>query len=308
MNTQIAPVIRYQTVKDFVASQPKAQEHYDNSSVLLIDDAKIKYDADFFSRIELPKEYKKIGTNDGVTLSPFIISGLNLVRNPKNPLTKFIKDDLLLSKLVYEFFSLDVQMRKLLNATFPGFQRARSYNCTFRLCPTRSEGLHYDYFLKGAALDPRYRKQTRIKIFLNVDSVSRVWRVGPTLKNYLAGFSDVLPDELPADLNTLNFFLDRIGFVEKCEATTVEIPPGGAIIANGATVAHEVVYGNRMVALEMLGVNPRLSPGFKGEYTEVLNWMQDAGFGVSTDFASFLEQVDGLPSGVERARKKAIQE
>ncbi len=306
MSLKIAPLIRYATLAEFVASQPDAQAQYENSAVLLIDDAQVSYDSDFFSKITLPSKFKKIGTVDGVTLSPYIMEEAGLVRNPGNPLTKVVRDDVLLAKLVYEFYSLDIQMRKMAAAMFPGFRRA-SYNCTFRLVPTRAEGLHFDYFLNGAPLDARKADQTRIKIFLNVDDAPRVWRVGPTLKEYLMNSKDSLPDALPADLNTLTFLLDRIGYVEKCDAVTVEIPPGGAVIANGATVAHEIVYGNRMIAIEILGVNPKHMPGFKGERIEVLGWLKDAGFQASTNFSGILEGIKGLPSGIDRSQSRGEQ-
>lgn len=146
--------------------------------------------------------------------------------------------------------------------------------------------------------------KTRVKIFLNLDAVDRVWRVGPTLPDFLKISRGVLPDVLPADLNTLNYLIDRIGNAERCAAVEVRIPPGGAVIANGATVGHEIVYGNRMAAIEIVGENTAFVNGFEGERRASVQWMKDAGYELSTDFDGILKSLEGVPSGIDRAKER----
>ncbi len=305
MENPIAPVHRYSSQLDLFKNRNDAQSLYQNNSALVVDDSGISYDKDFFSVVEMPEKHKKIGSRNGVTLTPFVLKNGDLVRNPDNSLSGIIKKDSFLSKLAYEFRNIEVQLQKFVRTMFPGVKPAGSYNCTFRLVPTRSEGLHFDYFAEGSAMDNSVPK-TRVKIFLNLDAVDRVWRVGPTLPDFLKISRSVLPDVLPADLNTLNYLIDRIGYAERCAGVEVHIPPGGVVIANGATVAHEIVYGNRMAAIEVVGENTAFVNGFEGERRASEHWMKTAGYELSTNFDGILKSLEGVPSGLDRAKERLL--
>lgn len=306
MKSEIAAVSQYETVAELIAAQPDPEIQYNSGNALILSDAGITYDAAFFERIELPEKYRKIGTINGVTKTPYRMKGDGLIRNPDNMLSSIIKKDAVLGKLVYEFGHIETGLHKLVGIIFPTFDFRKLTNCTFRLYPSRNEGLHFDYFMKGAPYHTQQLDLTRVKIFLNIDSKNRIWHLGPTLKEYLRCAKDVLPGTLPADLNVLCYLIDKIGYLENCDVRTVEIPPGGAVIANGSTVAHEVVFGDRMAAIEATGFNtqPQFSEASR-ERMEVRRWIQEAGFDVSTDFAGFQKQYHDLPGSYERSRDRA---
>lgn len=303
MNDPIAPIFHYASRLELIRNLTEVQLLYQDNSVILLEDAGFSFDREFFSVVELPEKYKKIGTYNGVTLTPYVLKDRKLVRNKENLLSSIIKQDNFLSKLVYEFRNLEIQMQGLVESAFPKLKAGLNSNCTFRLFPTREEGLHFDYFSKGKPMGSNASK-TRLKIFFNLDNADRVWRVGPTLPDFLRISRGVLPDCLPEDLNTLNFLIDRVGDVERCASVEVRIPPGGAVITNGATVAHEIVYGNRMTAIEIVGENTGFLDGFKGEHLEAIRWMKDAGFQNSRDFDGFLQSLEQEPSGLERAKQR----
>ena len=152
MVAPIAPILKYSSFSDAKNSQKEFQSRYENNSAILLEDAGVLFDRDFFSVVSMPEKYKKIGTMNGVTLAPFVLKDGVLVRNKKNSLSNIIKHDNFLSKVVYEFHNIEIQLTAIIAKLFPGVKKGNTYNCTFRLVPTRSEGLHFDYFSNGAPL------------------------------------------------------------------------------------------------------------------------------------------------------------
>jgi hypothetical protein len=63
----------------------------------------------------------------------------------------------------------------------------------------------------------------------------------------------------------------------------VEIPPRGIVFANGATVVHQVLYGNRMVALEGFAPKSALQPSSVCEWDAVRSWIEAAGYAARDD-------------------------
>jgi len=57
----------------------------------------------------------------------------------------------------------------------------------------------------------------------------------------------------------------------------VEIPPRGIVFANGATVVHQVVFGQRMVALEALMPRENVAAS---EWDCIGDWIKQAGYGL----------------------------
>jgi hypothetical protein len=79
----------------------------------------------------------------------------------------------------------------------------------------------------------------------------------------------------------LSQLIDKSGVLDSAPRVKVEIPPRGIIFANGSTVVHQVVYGNRTVALE--GAMPDSSLYLKdgSEWANLENWIVEAGYSIA---------------------------
>jgi hypothetical protein len=117
------------------------------------------------------------------------------------------------------------------------------------------------------------RELLRLKFFFNVDTESRVWNIGPSLPELLRHWGKRLGPNLPVDLNMVCHRINESGLLSDVPMTRVEIPPGGIVFANGATVVHQVLYGRRMVALE--GFVPRKGLGLDPD--DLMRWIESGG-------------------------------
>ncbi|MCX7135205.1 MAG: hypothetical protein NTW47_00715 [Proteobacteria bacterium] len=57
-----------------------------------------------------------------------------------------------------------------------------------------------------------------------------------------------------------------------------EIPPRGIVFANASTVAHQVIYGNRVVELDGFMPRATLYSPYGSEWDKVEGWIKTAGY------------------------------
>jgi hypothetical protein len=222
-----------------------------------------------------PPNWKKIGTVNGITLPPIVLRD-GAFHRTQNPLCAVVKDDASLLKLYSELLRIELGFKLLVREALPAFRNIEWYNCTFRFTKTENEPPHLDNFGGGAPFAPKDRLR-RLKFFLNVDAQPRIWNVGPTLQDVLAFSKLPLERPLPDDLNVLCARLYESGALNDTPMVRVEIPPRGVVFANGSTVVHQVVYGNRMVGLEgvVREIGAALTPA--SEWEDVKRWIAEAG-------------------------------
>lgn len=270
---QPAPILRYKSAADMVAAHPEPSDHYEAHGAILLEDCGLLYDEAFVHRLVFPPEWKKLGSVNGLTVPP-IVYVQGEFRKTQNPLCLMIKEDWMLLKTYSELLRLETGFKLLVADLFPRYRNIAWGNCTFRFTRTENEGPHLDVFNQGRPLRQRL---PRLKFFLNVDSKPRIWNVGPTLADVLRQSDGALGTALPDDVNVLNDRINGSGLLEKCSYVRVEIPPRGIVFANGATVVHQVLFGERMVALEGFAAHGRQAPS---EWDLLETWIRDAGYGV----------------------------
>lgn len=218
--------------------------------MLVLENTGEHLDFPFLNAVRFPLEAKKMGTMNGLCEFPYLLTKQGNSINPANALTRKISDPILLSKIVYEFFSAESKFKLMFHRIFPNYIDAEIHNTTFRLLNSINEGMHFDYFSGGLPLSEHNRDFMKIKLFWNISLKPRVWHVGPTIFDFILSYRDRLPDVLPDDINVLCLVADTVGRLEDVPKVRVEIPPNGIVFANGWTVAHEVVEGNAMVGIE----------------------------------------------------------
>jgi len=268
-----APILRYRTAQEMLAAYPVPQEHYQANGAILLDDCGIDYDTPFVARLTFPPEWKKIGTREGITIPPVVFKDGRFAKT-ENPLCSIIENESMLLKVYSELLRIELAFKLLVKDLFPAYRRIDHRNLTFRFTRTENEPVHLDYFSDGQPFPERH-KLRRLKLFLNVDSQPRIWNVGPTLEDLLRHSNGALGARLPNDVNVLNKMIADAGLLADVPMVRVEIPPRGIVFANGATVVHQVVFGNRMVALEAFV--PRDSAP-TCEWDDLPRWIEEAGY------------------------------
>jgi len=273
---QPAKILRYETPAAMSAAFPEPALHYEQGGVILLGNCGIGFDEEFVSTLQFPPAWKKIGTANDITVPPLVYRDGKYYRT-QNPLCRAIPDDRILLKVYSELLRIELGFKLLVSNVLPSYRNVQWQNCTFRLTQTREEQAHLDSFDGGAAL-PEHMHVPRLKLFLNIDAEPRVWKVGPTLPDLLRHSEGRLGSPLPTDLNMLCACINASGLLAEVPMQRVEIPPRGVIFANGATVLHQVVYGNRMVCLE--GFLPRacLQLSSLCEWDQVVPWIRAAGY------------------------------
>ena len=114
---------------------------------------------------------------------------------------------------------------------------------------------------------------------------------------------DQLTEPVTRNLNTFNYIIDKQGLLDDLPVTRLEIPPGALLIANGSTLAHQVVYGRRMVSLEASVKMRDADNPIGSEQEDFEKALGAAGLKTTADTAipDALRQADG---STERAKKR----
>jgi hypothetical protein len=149
-------------------------------------------------------------------------------------------------------------MRETHAAIFEGLARVLPHyhsvrdgngNITWRFTETANEGMHIDGFGGGAPLGAN--PQHRVKLFINVDSLPRHWRISYDLMTLLDVYAHKFVDGIPEDLNVLAHEVARLQILADAPYHDVQFPQLSAVLANAEAIAHSVVYGRRMICAEL---------------------------------------------------------
>ncbi len=174
------------------------------------------------------RKYKKLKLDAGMRLKH--LGGLN----PKNRLP-------VLSKRLREAYHSLMQVLDLW-----GYCEDLKH-ITARFQVSRDEGLHID------AYSPFQLRRAALTAYLNLDDEPRIWDTSYSMDELIE--NEEFLKKTGVNRDSLKFELGRN--VNKCLSkepfprTTIEIAPGAAIITNGATVSHEIVYGKRLLAISI---------------------------------------------------------
>lgn len=118
---------------------------------------------------------------------------------------------------------------------------------TARFQESRNEGLHID------AYSPFQLRRAALTAYLNLDNEFRIWETSYSMDELIE--SDEFLRKTRMSRDGLKFELGRkinkTLAKEQFPRTTISLAPGAAIIANGATVSHEIVYGKRLLAVSI---------------------------------------------------------
>jgi hypothetical protein len=275
-------------------------EHYENLGVIVIPRLPIDFDFEFLQQLVFPREWKKVGTLNGIEQPVIVRHGSHIAPDPGHPLMTILGEVPRAVYLQSQIASFDSQLRLALHTLFPRYYSlGKVVNITWRLTETRDEGMHLDVFDQGRPTSAALRAQHRVKIFVNIDSEPRRWRVSYTLPELLKHCRDQLPDELPDDLNVLNSVLDKVGALDQLPAHGVAYPGLSAVIVNAEAVAHEVVFGRRMVAGEFVCDSADMLDPSRHTHACLSRWLGDAHLRIADDPARIAREYANLMGSYE---------
>ena len=220
-------------------------EHYENNGVIVMT-VPITFDIGFFQDLTFPPAWKKIGKR-GLEQPVLIFKDGRVQTDPSHPLVAASAGNELVGVYIQnQISSFNWQLRLGVQVLFPRY-RFRGDEITWRLTPTGPEGLHFD--VGDADLEERkVRNRHLVKVFINIDSEPRHWRMSRTLPDAIAALSDALPSSV--DLYAVNRSLNASTLLQTMPAHEVRYPAMTAVICNGITVSHEIVSGRRVVGGE----------------------------------------------------------
>jgi hypothetical protein len=139
--------------------------------------------------------------------------------------------------------NVNEQLRLLVAHLFPKY-KVVGENITWRLTQTESEEMHYDSY--GLDADPHHH----VRVFVNLDTKPRLWGVGNPVDETIRLYRDrCRPHARPGqDANQFNGTLNKILPWEEIPRHFVAFAPGNLWLVNSQVVAHEIVFGRRMIA------------------------------------------------------------
>lgn len=133
------------------------------------------------------------------------------------------------------------RLRQIAKYMFPTYA-VRGENITWRLTPNEGEPMHYDSY--GFVADPHHH----IRMFVNLDTCPRLWGVGPPVDVAIAAYRDRVREFDTFEANLFNAQLNLTLPWEEVARSHVAFAPGNVWLVNSQVVAHEIIYGRKMVA------------------------------------------------------------
>lgn len=131
-------------------------------------------------------------------------------------------------------------MRAWVQRNFPTYRLTGYESHSLRMTETFSEQLHVDSFSMQKDAHPRLR------LFVNIDNVPRIWRSTFPADQLLAKFKHLMPlDTRSLPANDINHRINLHAPWDELPAHTVFFTPGTLWVCDSQLVSHEIVYGRK---------------------------------------------------------------
>lgn len=249
--TKIFQLERHETFGDYARRYgDEITRAYEADQVIYFPHFPLPLNLEFFQNITFPKEWKKIGTFNGIARDAFTFSDGKLTSDlDGHPLAKIVQPANAVVYMLQQVRETHLAIFEALARVLPHYHSLRGGNITWRFTETANEGMHIDGFAGGA---PRGQNPDhRVKLFINVDSLPRHWRISYDVITMLDVYADKLGDNIPEDLNVLAHEIGRLQLLADAPYHDVQFPQMSAVLANAEAIAHSVVYGRRMICAEL---------------------------------------------------------
>ncbi len=268
--------------------------HYENRGIIYMPRIPIHFDRDFFQLLTFPKILKKVGTAEFIDAPLIVRDGASLQWNERHILGKLFPQKEAALYAQAQIASFNAQLRKGLAQLFPRYYSLDEGNISWRLTETQPEGLHFDVFNNGQPFPKAAQDLHRVKIFVNIDAAPRIWRTGLDMPGVLRACRGELPDALPADINVISHVMDKRRVMLDMPTHKVEYPALSAILVNAELVAHEVLFGRRMVAGEFFCHSRDMLEPALHSYAAVRDWLAENHYTIADNAAEIAHAHDAM--------------
>lgn len=134
------------------------------------------------------------------------------------------------------------QLRDRVTRWFPNYKVVNDQSVTWRLTPTESEEMHYDSY--GKSTDDNHN----VRLFVNLDSKPRLWGVGNPIDETIRIYRDRLKSRSTEHPNLFNGAVNNLLPWPEVARHFVTFAPLNMWLVNSQLIAHEIIYGRRMIA------------------------------------------------------------
>lgn len=131
-------------------------------------------------------------------------------------------------------------MRNWVQRNFPTYRLTGYESHSLRITETFSEQLHVDSFYGQKDTNPRLR------LFVNIDNVPRIWRSTYAADQLFARFSGLMPPGTKSlSANEINHQINTHTPWDTLPAHTIFFATGTLWVCDSQLVSHEIVYGRK---------------------------------------------------------------
>lgn len=157
-------------------------------------------------------------------------------------------------RFLAEVRRVHARVMAFVRAAFPGVTVLNDRDFTWRLTTTADEAMHFDNYGFGPV------DHGTLRVFVNLDDRPRHWALGPTFPVGLAACAAKL-DRAHWDLhpNQLNLQVNLASDWEATPRHHLLLAPLAAWVVNSQAVAHEIVWGRKLIAYSV-HVDPATLP------------------------------------------------
>lgn len=154
------------------------------------------------------------------------------------------------------------RLRRIAERLFPTYAVVHE-NITWRLTETGPEEMHYDWYGYGA--DDLHN----VRVFVNLDSRLRKWAIGPPIWDAIRQYPATWMPHRDLHPNRINDKISQSLPWSEMARGEVDFAPGALWLVNSQIVAHEIVWGRKMVAATFK-VDPKTMADPKKNFVDVV--------------------------------------
>lgn len=261
------------TLGDYARFAEAVTEGYEEGKVIVLEDVPIACDRAFLSRIEYPA-VEGNRPQDWATKELTTARLLEPYRED-HPLSKVFGSPDEARRYQDQVRSVNEQLLSLASIVFPAYRFQEGGDpIQWRFALTCGEDFHLDTL-------KHYDELHRVRMFFNIDSMHRVWSVGPPVDVLLERYGDALLDDavLGEHPDRINLKLSLGVYGGLPHAThdlhprhVAFLAPGSVWFGNTSILAHQVLYGRRAVLLTLATEARHMHDPEKSFFRRVRRW------------------------------------
>jgi hypothetical protein len=263
----MARIFKHTEVEDYFAECDLRDETarlsvarlYEAGKVIVLKNASIDYDAAFLASVEFPQDAELKKFKSWRFLQEMARAGgmRRLLGRSPGPMSELLLDKVFagdhgrLRHFFEQMSAINAQVGALTSRLFSSY-RIITDRITWRFQETVNENLHVDVYKEDLP-------DHHLRLFVNLDSVPRIWHTSYTLQNLLDERLSLLdpefvrtatPGRICHDLNFAVFKSFPDAGREGCAKHIVFFDPGEIWLVDSRKISHQIFYGRKALSTD----------------------------------------------------------